>query len=192
MRKPWKVLQRPGLVLGVIALFLYVGAEVIAGDTIGLYGRSMGMPLSETKHMTSYTLAAMILGYVAGILCIPRFFSQSMALRGSAVLGVIITIAAVLLPGYSSLLCIALLGLANALVWPAIWPLAIDGLGSFTKVGSALLIMAIGGGALLPKLYTKLAVTASIGHQNAYLILIPCYLFIGWYAMVGHKRRSWT
>jgi MFS transporter, FHS family, L-fucose permease len=186
----WTVLRHPQLVLGVVALFLYVGAEVIAGDTIGLYGSSMGLPLSETKHMTSYTLIAMIVGYVAGIALIPKYLSQSSALRASAALGVILTVAIVLTKGYLSVLCIALLGLANALVWPAIWPLAIEGLGSLTKTGSALLIMAIGGGALLPKLYTALAVAPSIGHQHAYLLLVPCYLFIGWYAMSGHRLRA--
>ena len=94
------------------------------------------------------------------------------------------------LPGYASVLSIALLGLANALMWPAIWPLAIDGLGRHTKTGSALLIMAIAGGALLPLLNSWLGEHPSIGHQHAYALMIPCYLFIGGYAISGHKQRS--
>jgi glucose/galactose transporter len=182
----------PNLMLGVLALFLYVGVEVMAGDTIGIYGQSQGMPLSATKHLTSYTLICMVIGYIIGIIAIPRFFSQAKALAGSAVLGVCISIAAILLHGYSSVLCIALLGLANALVWPAIWPLAIDGLGRHTKTGSALLIMAIAGGAILPLTYGKLAEVPSIGHQQAYWMLVPCYLFILWYGLKGHKRKAWA
>lgn len=185
------VLQFPNLVLGVIALFFYVGVEVMAGDTIGTYGQSQGIPLSEAKNFTAYTLTSMVIGYVIGIVCIPKYISQSKALAVSAVVGVLLSIAILLTSGYWSVLCIALLGLANALMWPAIWPLAIKGLGKFTETGSALLIMAIAGGATLPLLYGKLADVASIGHQSAYMIMIPCYLFILFYSVRGYKFIQW-
>lgn len=185
------IFSYPSLVLGVIALFLYVGVEVMAGDTIGIYGRSLGLPLSLAKHFTSYTLIGMVAGYVIGIVAIPRFISQAKALAASAVLGVALTIAATLLPAQASILCIALLGLANALVWPAIWPLAIAGLGRHTKTGSALLVMAIAGGAILPLVYGQLAAEPGIGHQQAYWIMVPCYLFILWYGLKGHRKRAW-
>lgn len=185
------VLSFPNLVLGVAALFLYVGAEVIAGDTIGVYAETQGVPLSEAKHLTSYTLICMVVGYVIGIALIPRFITQAKALQASALVGLAGTVAAVTIQGYGSVLCIALLGLANALVWPAIWPLAIDGLGRHTKTASALLIMAIAGGALLPLAYGALADAPRFGPQLAYLILIPCYLFIGWYSLRGWRLRSW-
>ena len=181
----------PHLLLGALAIFLYVGVEVLAGDGIGPYGRSLGIPLDEAKLFTSYTLAAMIVGYVIGIFCIPRFISQSKALLWSSVLGIALTVAIVLLPGYASVLSIALLGLANALMWPAIWPLAIDGLGRHTKTGSALLIMGIAGGALLPLLYGWLGTFNAIGLQSAFWIMVPCYLFIGWYAVKGHQLKAW-
>lgn len=181
----------PNLMLGIIALFLYVGVEVMAGDTITVYGQAIGLPLKEAKHLTSYTMMGMVVGYIVGIITIPRFISQSRALAASAVLGVILTIAAVLLPGYASVLCIALLGLANALVWPAIWPLAINGLGRHTKTASALLVMAIAGGAILPLIYGHLAAEPNIGHQDAYLMMVPCYLFILWYGVKGHSRKRW-
>ncbi|MFN8352641.1 MAG: sugar MFS transporter [Flavobacteriales bacterium] len=184
------VLSYPQLVFGVVALFLYVGVEVLAGDSIGPYGSSLGIPLDEAKLFTSYTLGAMIVGYIVGILCIPRFFSQSQALLGSAILGVVLTLGVVLLPGYASVLSIALLGLANALVWPAIWPLAIDGLGRHTKTASALLIMAIAGGALLPLVYGWLGSLPGIGLQQAYWLMVPCYLFIGWYALAAPRLRA--
>ncbi|MBL7813086.1 MAG: sugar MFS transporter [Bacteroidetes bacterium] len=183
------VLSHPQLVLGVIALFLYVGAEVIAGDTIGSFGRSQGIPLSESRAFTSYTLIAMVVGYIIGIAAIPRWLSQQRALAFSAVTGIVFTLLAVSSSGYWAVLWIALLGLANALVWPAIWPLALDGVGKQLKTGSALLIMAIAGGALLPLLYGKLADLAAIGSQKAYLMLIPCYLFILYFAVSGYKLR---
>jgi FHS family L-fucose permease-like MFS transporter len=186
------VLQFPNLVLGVIALFLYVGVEVMAGDTISNFGQSMGVPLSEAKTFTSYTLAAMVIGYIAGILTIPKLISQASALTLSAIIGILFSIAAILTAGHTAVFCIALLGLANALMWPAIWPLAIHGLGNFTKTGSALLIMAIVGGALLPLLYGHLADMQSIGHQKAYWILVPCYLFILFYSVKGHKITRWA
>lgn len=182
----------PALMLGVVALFLYVGAEVIAGDTIGNYGQTQGLPLSEAKHLTSYTMIAMVIGYVIGIATIPWLISQSKALMLSAILGMILTAAAIILDGYASVLCIALLGMANALVWPAIWPLAIEGLGRHTRTGSALLIMAIAGGALLPLVYGKLSDMSSIGPQQAYWILVPCYLFILWYSVKGARIKSWS
>jgi MFS transporter, FHS family, L-fucose permease len=185
------ILSFPNLVLGVIALFLYVGVEVMAGDTIGLYGQSQGMSLEDAKGLTSYTLICMVVGYVVGIITIPRFLSQSKALAGSAILGIVFTLGAILLHGKASVMCIALLGLANALVWPAIWPLAIEGLGRHTRIGSALLIMAIAGGAVLPLIYGHLGQVAAIGFQKAYWMMVPCYLFILWYGAKGARIQRW-
>lgn len=180
----------PNLVLGLIAFFLYVGVEVMAGDTIINYGVSKGFSMDVAKSFTSYTLYGMLAGYVVGILFIPKYLSQQKALNYSAILGIIFSIGAVVLDGYLSVLSIALLGLANALMWPALWPLAIQGLGKFTKIGSALIIMMISGGALIPLVYGSIA--DRIGDtQLAYSIMIPCYLFILYYATIGHKKSSW-
>lgn len=185
--KKRSVFQFPHLLLGVLAIFLYVGVEVLAGDTIIAYGASQGIPFSTAKFFTTCTLLAMILGYIIGIISIPKYITQDKALKFCAILGIIFSIAAVLTHGYMSVLFIALLGLANSLMWPAIWPLAIAGLGRFTKIGSSLLIMGIAGGALLPLLYGWLA--DKINSQQAYWIMVPCYLFIWYYAVGGHKRR---
>lgn len=185
------VFQFPNLVLGVIALFLYVGAEVVAADTIGTYGLSQGIALSEAKNYTAYTLSAMLLGYIIGIFAIPKYLTQARALGYSAITGVIFSLIATQTEGYISVLFIALLGLSNALMWPAIWPLAIDGLGRLTKTASAFLIMAIAGGALLPLAYGRLADLDIIGPRQAYWILIPCYLFILYYSTYGYKLRKW-
>ncbi|NEU07027.1 sugar MFS transporter [Flavihumibacter sp. R14] len=182
------VLQFPHLVWGVLALFLYVGVEVMAGDTIISYGASQGISLATAKFFTSATLAAMIIGYIAGIACIPKYISQENALKVCAALGILFSLGAVMTDGYVSVLFIALLGLANSLMWPAIWPLAIADLGRFTKMGASLLIMAIAGGALLPLLYGFLADQFSPG--SAYAIMIPCYMVIFYFAASGHKIRT--
>jgi MFS transporter, FHS family, L-fucose permease len=179
--------QFPHLWLGFITLFLYVGAEVIAGDTIILYGLSMEIPLATARTFTTLTLISMVVGYIIGIITIPRFISQGKALAIAAVLGFVFSLLAIFTSGYTSIACIALLGLSNAVMWPAIFPLAIADLGRFTKAGSALLIMGIAGGALLPLLYGKLVGIA--GNQQAYWILIPIYFFIFYFAVYGNKIR---
>jgi FHS family L-fucose permease-like MFS transporter len=177
----------PHLILGALAMFFYVGVEVIAGDTIISYGASQGIALATAKFFTTCTLVAMIVGYGVGIAAIPRFISQEKALQVSAVTGVLFALGALFTTGYTSVLFISLLGLANSLIFPAIWPLAIEGLGRFTKLGSSLLIMAIAGGAVLPPLYGLLADHSS--PQRAYWLVIPCYLFLLFYGAVGHKAR---
>lgn len=181
------IMQFPHLLLGALTLFLYVGVEVMAGDTVISYASAQGIALSSAKFFTTYTLVSMIIGYVIGILCIPRYFSQQTALKFSAILGVLLSVCAILSSGYVSVLFISLLGLANSLMWPAIWPLAIKGLGRFTKTGASLLIMGISGGALLPPLYGY--ITDAVNAQQAYWIMVPCYLFILYYATSGHKIR---
>ena len=176
----------PHLVLGVVALFLYVGVEVIAGDTIINYGKSLGIPLDEARHFTNWTLSAMLIGYLVGIATIPKYLSQAKALAICAVLGVLFTAGAMLTTGYASVGFIGALGLANSLMWPAIFPLAIRGLGKFTKIGSALLIMAIAGGAILPLVYGGLSDLWE-NTRLAYIIMVPCYFFIFYYAVRGHQ-----
>ena len=182
------VLAFPHLLLGVLCLFLYVGAEVMAGDAIGAYGREMGMPLDETKYFTTFTLFAMLLGYIIGIFTIPKYLTQQKALAISAVSGIVFSILAFATTGYLAISFIALLGLSNALMWPAIFPLAISGLGRFTKTGSALLISGIAGGALIPLLYTTLKDKEILSNSLSFMVcMVPAYLYILYYALKGYK-----
>lgn len=195
--KRTSIFQYPYLLLGVLCIFVYVGVEVMAGDVIGTYGKSLGMSLDATKYFTSFTLVAMLVGYITGIIAIPKYLSQDMSLRISAVLGIVFTAGAFFTTGYVAVTFIALLGLANALMWPAIWPLAIYKLGRFTKIGSALLVMGIAGGAILPQIYGGLynskslfnfLYSESIDFRHAFLYcMIPCYIYILYYAVAGHK-----
>lgn len=182
------VMQFPHLLLGTLAMFFYIGVEVIAGDTVISYGMSLGFDSVTAKFFTTYTLIAMIIGYFIGIVTIPKYLSQQKALVISAVLGIIFSLGAILTDGFVSVLLIALLGLANALVFPAIWPLALEGLGRFTKLGSSFLIMAIAGGAILPLIYGYLA--DRIDPQQAYWVVVPCYLYVLFFAVKGHKVRT--
>ncbi|SFD05357.1 glucose/galactose transporter [Chitinophaga sp. CF118] len=195
--KRTSIFQYPYLLLGVLCIFVYVGVEVMAGDVIGTYGKSLGMSLDKTKYFTSFTLVAMLVGYITGIITIPKYLSQDMSLRISAILGIVFTVGAFFSTGYMAVTFIALLGLANALMWPAIWPLAIYKLGRFTKIGSALLVMGIAGGAILPQIYGGLynskslfnfLFSESIDFRHAFLYcMVPCYIYILYYAVAGHK-----
>ncbi|HEX7816492.1 sugar MFS transporter [Dyella sp.] len=176
----------PHLWLGVLCLFLYVGVEVMAGDAIGTYGQGFGLAPSETSHFTSFTLIGMLLGYIAGLVLIPKIISQQSYLAVSAVLGVLFTLGAFVTHGYISVGFVAALGFANAMMWPAIFPLAIKGLGSHTEQGSAFLIMGIAGGAIVPQLFAHLK--AYYNFQLVFAaLMIPCYLYILFYGARGHR-----
>ncbi len=199
----------PHMIIGAVALFFYVGVEVIAGDTIIRYGQSLSIDMSSAKYYTSLTMLGMIVGYICGIILIPKALSQVNALRISALLGIVFTFGAVLTPASAQItmpfrdlvtfesvtltipvtvLFVALMGLANALVWPSMWPLALNGVGRFTKTASALLVMAVVGGALIPLVYGKLADVFST--QTAYWVCLPCYLILLYYSLHGYRLKG--
>jgi fucose permease len=204
-------LKIPHVLLGVIALFLYVGVEVMAGDSLTQFGKNLN--LDYAPKLTSFTMAFMVIGYILGIILIPKYISQSKALVVSAILGIAFAIGAstgsvnnanLFAAGFgwlndlfnlniplipNSIFFVTLLGFANALIWPSIWPLVINNLGRYTKIASALLIMGIVGGALIPPLYAKLG-QSSLGFQHSLWIMVPVYLFILFYALKGHKIKK--
>jgi FHS family L-fucose permease-like MFS transporter len=184
--KRTSIFEFPYLFLGVLCIFVYVGVEVMAGDVIGLYGKSLGMSLDKTRYFTSFTLGGMLVGYVIGIIAIPKYLSQATSLRICAILGILFTVGAFSTTGYTAVTFIALLGLANSLMWPAIFPLAISKLGRFTKIGSALLVMGIVGGGVIPQIYGALSNSIDFTHAFLYC-MVPCYLYILYYAIAGHK-----
>lgn len=180
------ILQFPHLLLGALAIFFYVGVEVISYDTFTGFGEALGYPLAEAKTFATYTGYGLLAGYVLGIIAIPRFISQQKALSVLTVLSIVCVLLSMFTTGTVAICSFALLGFTNSVVWPAIWPLAINHLGRFTKLGSALLIMGIVGGAVLPPLYGKFS-ELIVSRQLAYMIMIPCYLFILYFAWSGHK-----
>jgi FHS family L-fucose permease-like MFS transporter len=199
----------PHMIIGAVALFFYVGVEVIAGDTIIRYGQSLSIDMSSAKYFTSLTMLGMIIGYILGIILIPRVLSQVNALRISAILGIVFALGAIFTPAATQItmpfrdlvtfnaviltipvtvLFVALLGLANALVWPSIWPLALNGLGRFTKTASALLVMSVVGGAIIPLVYGKMA--DIFNTQSAYWVCLPSYLILLYYSLHGYRLKG--
>jgi glucose/galactose transporter len=201
------IFQFPHLLLGALAIFFYVGVEVINYDTFAGFGEYLGYKLDlpdikvflfksqyylafpnphAAKNFATYVGYSLLFGYIFNIVAIPKFVSQQKAMFWLTMLSMVLVILSVFTTGKTAVICFMLLGFSNAIMWPAIWPLAIDGLGKFTKIGSALLIMGIVGGAILPPLYGKISELIN-NKQMAYLIMIPAYLFILYYAMAGHK-----
>jgi glucose/galactose transporter len=190
LKNGWKIFKYPQVVLGFIAIFFYVGVEVIAADTIALYGQSQGILIEKARLFPSLTLLFMMLGYVIGIITIPKYITQDKALVIATFFGLLFSGFAIFTNGFTSVFFISLLGLANAIMWPAIWPLTLDGLGDYTKLGSSILIMGILGGAVIPLLYGYMA--DFMGNKLAYIILIPCYLYIMFFAAKGHKMKAFA
>lgn len=193
------IFQFPHLILGALGIFLHVGTQVIAIDTIIGYANSMGIQLMEAKVFPSYTLFATICGYILGIICIPKIISQVNALRLCTILGTVFTLGIIFSRGQISLLghvtdisiwFVVLLGLANSLVWAGLWPLALDGLGRFTKLGASIMIMGLCGNAIMPLFYGYFADLYDV--RMAYWVLFPCYLYLVYYAMYGHRVRKWS
>ncbi len=193
------IFEFPHLILGAVAIFLHVGTQVIAIDTIIGYASSMKINLLEAKVFPSYTLFATICGYILGIICIPKFISQVNTLRFCTMLGTILTLLIINVSGTVTFLghtadisiwFVVLLGFANSLVWAGIWPLALDGLGRFTKVGASVMIMGLCGNAIMPLFYGYFADLYNV--RLAYWVLFPCYIFLVFYAIHGHRIRSWV
>ncbi len=199
------IFQYPHLWFGMLTLFVYVGAEVIAGDTIIAYGLALGISAAKAKFFTTFTLLAMVATYTLGVVLIPKYLSQKKALQISAVIGLVLSFCIISTTGFTSVLFVAALGIANALVWPAVWPLTLDGLGKHTKTAAALLIMAISGGAIIPPLYGRLvdsgketlidsgleaADALALAAKESYYILIPCYAIIFIFAVWGQRLKK--
>lgn len=199
------IFQYPHLWFGMLTLFVYVGAEVIAGDTIIAYGLALDISAAKAKFFTTFTLMAMVATYALGVVLIPKYLSQTKALQISAVIGLVLSFCIISTTGFTSVLFVAALGIANALVWPAVWPLTLDGLGKHTKTAAALLIMAISGGAIIPPLYGRLvdsgkealidlgleaADALALAAKESYYILIPCYAIIFVFAVWGQRLKK--
>lgn len=177
--------QFPHLLLGVLALFLYVGVETVSLSTLVDYAESIG--LANPERYALIAPIGMVIGYLCGVIFIPKYISQSQALLVCSVLAIFGSLMVVLTPEAVSIYFIAFMALGCSLMWPAIWPLAMVDLGRFTKAGSSLMVIAIVGGALIPTLYGFMK--DSFGAQNAYWITIPGFLYILYYALKGHKVR---
>jgi len=193
------IFQFPHLILGAVAIFMHVGSQIIAIDTIVSYAQQMGLTIIEAKVFPSYTLFATICGYLLGIMLIPAVITQLTALRICTCLGLVLSMMVLCLHGSINLLghqtdlsiwFIVLLGLANSLIWAGIWPLALDKLGPHLKLGASVLVMGLSGNAILPLIYGYFADRYSL--REGYIVLLPCYLFLCFYAFYGYRVRQWN
>lgn len=193
------ILDYPYLIMGAIAIFFHVAAQVISIDTVISYGEMMGLDLNQAKIFPSITLSCALLGYLLGIILIPRFISQKNMLRISTTVGLIFSLCVLLVSGHVHLLgmdtdasiwFLCLMGIPNALIYAGIWPLAIHDLGRWTSRGSSLMVMALCGNAFMPLIYGVLA--DSYGLRIGYVVLIPCFLYLMFYAYYGHKVNNWS
>ena len=189
-RNKTSITQFPHAWLGAMAIFCYVGIEVMAGDLITVYGKNLGFKTDQSKYFTTFGLVGLLIGYALSIVIIPKYIKQERWLTISALLGIGLTIVSYFAGDYMAVFCLACLGFANAVMWPAIFPLGIRDLGRFTNTGSALLIMGIVGGALVPPFYGWLYEKSGLGFdfRSAFLfIMLICYVYILWFGRSGHK-----
>lgn len=193
------IFQYPYLILGVLAIFFHVGAQIISIDTIIGYGESMGLNLVEAKGFPSYTMSWTLIGYSLGVLLIPKVLKQKRALQICTVLGLILSLCVIFLSkkvhilGHDtdiSIWFLCMMGLPNALIYAGIWPLAIRNLGKYTSLGSSMLVMGLCGNAFLPIIYGFLADKFDV--RFAYWALVPCFLYLIFYAFKGHKIGRWS
>lgn len=186
------VYQYPWLVLGVITMFFACSCEIIPIDGIILYSKSLGISIEESRHFPVYTLIAMLFGYLTSIVLIPKYISQSRALQFSAVWGILMSVGSYLNSGMISIWFLILTGFGTAMFWGTLFGLSLRGLGKFTKIGGAMLLMGVIGGAVFPVIFGRLLDFNTHFPNNAILILIPFYLFLFLYAKIGYRVESWT
>ena len=189
-RNKTSVFQFPHVWLGALAIFFYVGLEVLAGDVISLYGKNLGFADDRIKFFTSFGLTGLLVGYVASIFLIPKYIKQERWLMFSALLGILMCFVTYFSSKEMAIMSIVALNFANAVMWPAIFPLGIRDIGRFTNIGSALLVMGIIGGAVVPPLYGWIYEKSGWGidFRLAYLlIMIVSYSYILWFGRSGHK-----
>ncbi len=189
--------QFPHLLLGVFTLFLYVGIETLPMASIIDFARATFGDAPNLENYSRFVTLGLVAGYIFGVIAIPRFVSQQKALISFAILGVFSSLLLIYLPAQYAFYALLFASFSNSLMWPAIWPLAMKDLGKFTKVGASFLVMAIVGGAVIPLIFgtivdaiktTEQAVVAN--YQSAYWVMVPCYLFILYFAISGHKIRT--
>jgi FHS family L-fucose permease-like MFS transporter len=191
------IFQFPHLLLGVFALFVYVGIETLPMASIIDFARATFGDVPNLQNYSKFVTLGLVAGYIFGVIAIPRFISQQKALISFSFLGIGSSMLLIYLPAQYAFYALLMISFSNSLMWPAIWPLAMKDLGKFTKVGASLLVTAIVGGAVVPLIFgtivdaiktTEQAVVAN--YQTAYWVMVPCYVFILYFAISGHKVRT--
>ena len=198
------ILQYPYLLLGVFAMFLHIGTQMIALGTSIQFAETMGGSIAgPAQNIPSYTMFLTFIGYFVGIIFIPKYLNQRHALIICATINLILsvliitvskTVTVLGVTGDISLWFLVMMGLPNALLYAGIWPLAINKLGRHTNLGSAFMVMALSGSAIMPFVYNYFvgSEVTFLAMKNAYWILIPCFAYIVWYALHGYRFKTWS
>lgn len=201
------IFQYPALILGVIAMFFHIGTQMVGLGTSIKYAGAMGESLAGlAKNIPSYTMFLTFIGYFVGIALIPKYLNQRIALLICASINLLLSILIITTSGTVtflgmttdiSLWFLVMMGLPNALLYAGIWPLAINGLGKYTNLGSAFLVMALCGSAIMPIVYNSFveinsSLTPFEAMKSAYWILIPCFAYIVWYGAHGYSIKVWS
>lgn len=194
---PQSIWSYPHLLLGAFAIFLYVGIEVLPMVSIIDFAKASFGDVPNLENYAKYVSIGLVAGYLFGVITVPKLLSQTTVLIIFAILGILSSLFLVFSPIEYAFYGLLFTSFANSLMWPAIWPLALADLGKLTKIGSSILVMGIVGGAFIPLIFgymvdlsKRTAAVAQVSdYQSAYWILFPCYLFILYFALHGHKIR---
>lgn len=178
------------LVLGAIAIFLYVGAEVAIGSLMTNYfnQREIGdMPIQRAAGYLQFYWGGAMAGRFVGAWLLTRLRTQKLLALNAAAAAMLTTISILTLGG-AAMWSLVLVGLFNSIMFPSIFTLAIEGLGPLTGKGSGLLVAAIVGGAVIPELQGVLS--DHIGIHHAFVLPVLCYLYIVFYALWGAATET--
>lgn len=181
------VWEHRSLVLGALAIFLYVGGEVSIGSFLVNYfseSSIAGLSTAEAGEMVAYYWGAAMIGRLVGA-ALMRYVAATKYLAVNAVIAIVMIVVSMNSTGNLAMWSILAVGFFNSIMFPTIFALAVQGLGSLTSKGSGLVCQAIVGGALIPLIQGFAA--DSIGIQLSFIVPMLCYFYIGWYALNGSK-----
>jgi len=181
--------NRRSLVLGALAIFLYVGGEVSIGSFLVNYfseSSIAGMSAVDAGEMVAYYWGAAMVGRLVGA-WLMNYIAATKYLAINSVIAVLMIVVSMNTTGDVAMWSILAVGFFNSIMFPTIFTLAVKGLGSLTSKGSGLVCQAIVGGALVP--LVQGAAADIIGIQMSFIVPMLCYIYIGWYALRGADQN---
>jgi len=189
------VWQFPHLILGTLALFIYVGVETLPMASVIDFAKTIG--LDNPEQYSAFGPMGMIAGYIISIFVL-QWISQNKAMILFLLIALVSSLLLVTLPAKIAIYFLSGLGFAHSIMWGSIWALTINKLGKHTKSGASMLVVAIVGGAVIPLVFGFIidalkpagGMASVENFQKAYWLFIPCYLFILYYAVAGYKVKS--
>ncbi len=176
--------------LGVIAIFVYVGGEVAIGSLLVNFmaDPTIGaLPEDVAGEYLSYYWGGAMVGRFVGAL-VMWFVRPGRVLAFNAAAAVVLLVVAMATAGETAMWSVLAIGLCNSIMFPTIFALALTGLGKRTGEGSGVLCMAIVGGAIVPVIQGYFA--DHIGILHSFAVPVACYLYIVFYGLSGHRPAA--